>query len=79
MSRAFRRVRSSDHAGVVLVAALLALVLLASAVFFVFNVGTHIHRKIETQHAADAAAIAGAGWVARTMNLVAMNNVESAR
>ncbi|MEM1099629.1 MAG: pilus assembly protein TadG-related protein [Planctomycetota bacterium] len=79
MSRAFRRVRPTDRAGVVLIAALLALVLLASAVFFVFNVGTHIHRKIETQHAADAAAIAGAGWVARTMNLVAMNNVESAR
>ncbi|MEM8784183.1 MAG: pilus assembly protein TadG-related protein [Planctomycetota bacterium] len=65
--------------GVVLIAALLALVLLASSVFFVFNVGTHLHRRIEAQHAADAAAIAGAGWVARSLNLVAMNNVESAR
>ncbi|MEM1445723.1 MAG: pilus assembly protein TadG-related protein, partial [Planctomycetota bacterium] len=79
MSRSLRRVESSRHQGVVLVAALLALLLLASAVFFVFNVGTHVHRKIEAQHAADAAVMAGAGWVARGMNLVAMNNVETAR
>ncbi len=71
--------RTNRAPGVVLVAALLAMTLLASAVFFVFNVGTHLHRRIEAQHAADAAAIAGAGWVARTLNLVAINNVESAK
>ncbi len=62
--------------GVVLVIALLSLLLLAAAVFYIFNVGNHLQRRTETQHAADAAAASGAGWVARTMNLAAMNNVE---
>ena len=62
--------------GTVLVMMLLALMLLSSAVFFIFNVGVHLQKRTETQNAADAAVGAGAGWVARTLNLVAMNNVE---
>ncbi len=65
--------------GVVIIITLLAMVLLASMVFYVFNVGRHVQKRVETQNAADAAAISGAGWVARSYNNVAMNNVEMAR
>lgn len=65
--------------GAVMVIALLSLILLASMVFYVFNVGHHVAKKVETQNAADAAAISGAGWVARSFNTVAMNNVETTR
>ncbi len=65
--------------GVVIVIALLALVLMASLLFYVFNTGRNIQSRVVTQHAADAAAMAGATHVARSMNTVAMNNVEMAR
>lgn len=71
--------RGQRDAGVVLIIALLALVLIASLVFYVMNVGRHMQSRIEVQHAADAAVDAGAGWVARSMNTVAMNNVEMSR
>lgn len=79
MNWSTRRGQGSSAAprrGAVLVLVLLALLLLASAVFFIFNVGAHLQKRTETQNAADATAAAGAGWVARTLNLVAMNNVE---
>ena len=62
-----------------LVVALLSLILLASLVFYVFNTGQHVTYRMETQNAADNAAISGAGWVARSFNTVAMNNVEMSR
>jgi uncharacterized membrane protein len=65
--------------GVVLVIVILSLALVASLIFYVFNIGQQIKNRVEVQHAADAAAISGAGWVARSMNTVAMNNVQSAR
>jgi hypothetical protein len=65
--------------GAVLVITLLSAVLIASLVFYVFNVGRHIQKRVQTQNAADASAAAGAGWVARSMNTVAMNNVEMSR
>jgi hypothetical protein len=65
--------------GVVMVIALLAIVLIASLLFYVINVGTSVQGRVVTQHAADAVAIGGASQVARSMNTVAMNNVETAR
>jgi len=65
--------------GVVIIIALLALVLMASLLFYVFNTGRNIQSRIVTQNAADASAMAGATHVARSMNSVAMNNVEMAR
>lgn len=65
--------------GIVLVITLLAVVLLAALVFFVMNMGRHVDSRVVTQNAADSAANAGAGWIARTFNLVAMNNVTQAR
>lgn len=58
---------------------LLSLILLSAFVFYVFNTGQHLTYRIETQNAADNAAISGAGWVARSLNTVAMNNVEMSR
>ena len=66
-------------AGVVMVLALLGILLLAALVFYVFNVGRHVQQRVETQHAADAAATAGAGWVARSLNTVSRNNIQIAR
>lgn len=65
--------------GVVLVITLLAVILIAAMVFYVFNLGRSFQTRIETQNAADAAAAAGAGWIARSLNAVAMNNVEMSR
>ncbi|MEL7087242.1 MAG: pilus assembly protein TadG-related protein, partial [Planctomycetota bacterium] len=62
-----------------MIVTLLSLILLASMVFYVFNVGQQLTYRVETQNAADNAAISGAGWVARSFNTVAMNNVEMAR
>jgi putative Flp pilus-assembly TadE/G-like protein len=65
--------------GVVMVITLLAIILIASLLFYVYNVGTSVQGRVVTQHAADAAAIGGASQVARSMNTVAMNNVETTR
>jgi hypothetical protein len=55
-----------------MVVAALALVALAA---LVFNTGNQVARKIEMQNAADTAAVSGAMWIARGMNLISMNNV----
>ncbi|MEM1212086.1 MAG: pilus assembly protein TadG-related protein [Planctomycetota bacterium] len=65
--------------GVILVLTLLGIVLLASMVFYVFNTGRHLQQRVQTQSAADAAAYSAAAQTARTMNLVATNNLEMAR
>jgi len=61
-----------------MVIALFAIVLIASLLFYVFNVGTSVQGRVVTQHSADAAAIGGASQAARSMNTVAMNNVQTA-
>ncbi len=65
--------------GVVMVIALIAIMLIASLVFYVINVGTSVQGRIVTQHAADASAVGGASQVARSFNTVAMNNVETTK
>lgn len=70
---------SGRSGGAVMVIALLALVLLAALVFYIFNVGQHVAKRVETQNAADNAAISGGRWMARSFNAVAANNVEMAR
>ena len=61
--------------GQVLIMALFSMTLLASVMFYVYNVGDQVNRRLEMQGAADAAAISGADWMARNMNIVAMDNV----
>lgn len=65
--------------GVVLLITLLALMLIGSLVFYVFNTGQAVQQRVATQNAADAAVISGAAWVARSMNTAAMSNVGMAR
>lgn len=71
--------RVAERRGAVIVVVLIAMMLLAAMAFYVVNVGKHVAYRVETQNAADAAVISGAGWVARSFNTVAMNNVESVR
>lgn len=52
-----------------------SLFLLVALVALVFNTGDQITAKMQMQNAADAAAISGATWMARGMNVVSMCNV----
>lgn len=54
---------------------ILAMILLVSLVLFTLNMGQQVDRRTDAQTSADAAAVAGATWVARSMNVVAMNNL----
>jgi len=58
---------------------LLGLTLLASLVFYVYNVGDQVNERLALQNAADSAAVSGAGWMARSANTTAMNNVAISR
>ena len=60
--------------GVIIVIMLMAMMLLAALVFHLINITQQLNNRIIVQNAADAAATSGAGWVARSMNIVAMNN-----
>ncbi len=65
--------------GQVLILTIIAITLLAGLVFYAYNVGDQVNRRLELQGAADSAAITGATWMARNMNVVAMNNVGTAK
>ncbi|HAI11633.1 MAG TPA: hypothetical protein DCM28_08000 [Phycisphaerales bacterium] len=67
------------HRGVVLVIMLLAIVLIASLLYYVLNLGKHVNNRIVAQHSADAAANAQGTWIARQFNTVAMNNITITR
>ncbi len=73
-----RRLAGNRRRGIVLIMTLLAVILLAGMVMFVINLGRSTTRRIVVQNAADSAAISGAGWVARSLNTVSMNNVNMA-
>ncbi|MBS3733913.1 MAG: hypothetical protein KGY99_03195 [Phycisphaerae bacterium] len=62
-----------------LVIVLLAAGLLVGLVFYVYNAGAQVSRRVEMQNAADAVAVSGGGWLARSFNVVAMNNVTQSR
>lgn len=73
------RARSARERGVVIIIAILSLFLIAGMIGYVFNTGRHAQLREETQNAADATAVGGAGYTARSFNTVAMNNVEISR
>jgi len=58
---------------------LLGISLLVALIFYVYNVGDQVNDRVVMQNAADSAAVSGAGWIARSMNTTAMNNVASTR
>jgi len=63
----------------VLVMALLGMTMLVALVFYVYNVGDQVSDRLSLQNAADSAAVSGAGWMARSANTTAMNNVAISR
>ncbi|MEM9416625.1 MAG: pilus assembly protein TadG-related protein [Planctomycetota bacterium] len=73
------RARSARQRGVVIIIAVFSIFLIAGMIGYVFNTGRHAQLRQETQNAADAVAVGGAGYVARSFNTVAMNNVEISR
>ena len=79
-TKARRGTAGGAHArGAVMVLTLLAMLLLAALLFYVLNLGRQVNDRVVTQHSADAAGVAGAGFVARSLNTVARNNVGIAR
>ncbi len=73
------KTKNSSRRGVVIAITLMGLFLLCGLVLFVMNLGQQANGRLVAQNAADATAAAGAGWVARTLNTVAMNNVGMAQ
>ena len=65
--------------GQILVLTLLAMTMLVSLIFYVYNVGDQVNRRIVMQDVADSVVVSGTGWMARSMNIVAMNNVSQSR
>ncbi|HUT61752.1 MAG TPA: Tad domain-containing protein [Phycisphaerae bacterium] len=65
--------------GQVLLITLLAMTLLVGLIFYVFNVGSAVNERLALQHVADSSVISAAGWMARSMNVVAMNNCAQSR
>ncbi len=58
---------------------LLSLTLLVGLVYYVYNVGEIVNRRVDAQSAADAVAVSGGGWMARSMNVIAQDNVAMSR
>lgn len=65
--------------GIIIVITLFGLFLIAGVFGYILNLGHGVNRRVVTQHGADASVRAGAGWVARSFNTVAMNNVSMTR
>ncbi len=77
--RPARRIGRRRRSGQMLVLALLAISLMVGLIFFVYNTGRFINRRVTMQNVADSVAISGAGWIARSMNVIAMNNCGQSR
>jgi hypothetical protein len=54
---------------------LLAVTLLTGIVFFAYNFSDQVNRRLAVQNTADATAISGSTWMAKSNNIIAMNNV----
>jgi hypothetical protein len=75
-----RRPRAGAHPrGAVIVIVLLATLLLGGVLCYVMDMGQQVNNRIVTQHAADAAAVAAGGWIAREFNTIAGDNVGIAK
>ncbi len=71
-----KRIRvGRQRRGAIIVVMLLAVTLLAGIVFFAYNLSDQINRRVHIQNTADSTAISGATWMARSKNIIAMNNV----
>jgi hypothetical protein len=70
---------SPRRGGQVLAIVILCVPVLVGFVFYVFNTGGQINNRMVLQNAADSTAVSGGTWMARSMNVVAMNNVAQTR
>jgi hypothetical protein len=78
-SRRWGSPRKASRGGQVLIITLICITLLVGLIFYVYNLGTEVDRRVSLQHASDSAAISGATWMARSMNTVAMDNCQTSR
>ena len=62
-----------------LILAIVGMTMLVSLIFYVYNLGDQVSRRLSQQNIADSVAVSGAGQMARCMNVVAMNNVAASR
>jgi len=72
--RALRRLHR-DERGQIVPLFILGVVSLVMLIVMLLNTGQEIVNRTEVQNAADAAAITQASWTARSLNVMAMNNV----
>lgn len=73
------RGRGMRRRGQILVIALLGMTVLVGLVFYVYNLGHQVNRRMDLQNTADAAGISAGAWMARSLNIIAMNNVAQSR
>ncbi|MFP4054824.1 MAG: Tad domain-containing protein [Phycisphaerae bacterium] len=71
--------RRPARRGQVLIVVIVGLTLMVGLIFFVYNLGDQVNRRLEMQNAADSTAVSGGGWMARSMNMIAMNNTGQAK
>ncbi|MFP4105978.1 MAG: pilus assembly protein TadG-related protein [Phycisphaerae bacterium] len=74
-ARRRRSLMSPRRDGQIIIIIIIAMILMVALVMFVYNVGDHTNNRLEVQNSADSAAIGGGTWMARSMNVIAMNNV----
>ncbi len=74
MKRILARLHRDEH-GQIVPMFILGLVSLVMLIVMLLNTGQNIVNRTEVQNAADAAAITQASWTARSLNVMAMNNV----
>ncbi|MCY2930718.1 MAG: pilus assembly protein TadG-related protein [Planctomycetota bacterium] len=74
-----RRRVSPRRGGQVLAIVVLCIPVLVGFVFYAYNTGDQINKRMGLQNAADSTAASGGVWMARSMNVVAMNNVAEVR
>jgi hypothetical protein len=65
----------ADEGGQITALAVLSAAAFACLLMLVINTGYATSGKIEMQNSADAAAVSGATWVARGLNVISLNNV----
>lgn len=65
--------------GQVLAILLLSIVMLMALVFFVYNLGWQVNRRLDVQNTSDAVAVGGGVWMARSMNVIAADNMSVTR
>jgi hypothetical protein len=71
--------RGPHRRGAVLIVMVISVTMFVGLIFFVFNLGDQINQRITMQSAADSSVISAATWIARSNNIIAMNNVAQAK